>query len=267
MNYIDIWLDTVEKICPIFDPHRHESNVYSFSDLKSAEELFTLVGEYKDLEKDVAVIKIENLDCLDSALKYSRTNKVCVLNFANPVKPALGIPKSNTQEEDIIRRSDLGLYLYDIPSIKTKFPKGNQFYPIKKEHLIYSKNVLVIKNNRGEQIRPFNIDIITAVALIAPAKKIICGTEAYKRPADYEYMLFYIELIFQTAIFNNIDVLILGAFGCGAFLCPVYDTATIFKTICQKYKQYFKIITFSITDSLHTKNYDIFCDVFSDIAS
>lgn len=267
MSYIDTWLDTVEKIYSTFDPHRHDSNVYSFSDLKSAEELSESVGEHKDSEICDAIIKIENLDCLDSALKYSRTSKVCVLNFANPLKPALGVPKSNTQEEDIIRRSDLGLYLYDIPSIKTKFPKGNHLYPIKKENLIYSKNVSVIKNNKGEQIRPFNIDIITAVALIAPAKKIVCGTEAYKRPADYEYMSSCIELIFQAAILNNIDVLILGAFGCGAFLCPAHDTAIIFKTICQKYKKYFKIITFSIIDSSATKNYDIFCDIFSDIIS
>ena len=62
---------------------------------------------------------------------------------------------------------------------------------------------------------------------------------------------------------NGTEVLILGAFGCGAFCNPPAVVARAFKTIQEKYASYFETIEYAVFCGGHeTQNYDAFCEVF-----
>ena len=70
-----------------------------------------------------------------------------------------------------------------------------------------------------------------------------------------------IRRIFEIAIANGNEVLILGAFGCGAFKNPSKIVAKVFNTVMQDYLYYFDTIEYAV---YHTErevgNYEAFCE-------
>jgi uncharacterized protein (TIGR02452 family) len=69
-----------------------------------------------------------------------------------------------------------------------------------------------------------------------------------------------IRRIFEIAVANGNEVLILGAFGCGAFRNPPEIVASVFNKVMQDYLCYFEIIEYAV---FHTErevaNYEAFC--------
>ncbi len=250
---VDLWNETLNYILKSYDTEKYITKSYNFSNIKQISEL------NKNYTKQSKCLVV-NSNCLNlSNLDLSK--KIALLNFANPKNPACGVPKDNTQEEFILRNTNLSLYLYNINTLHSNNPTGNNYYPLKSGELLYSKNVKIIRDIKTFQFlnTSINIDIITGASLIGP-QIIKQGNElCYKNIADYNYMYNYIELIFQSAIDNNVDILILGAFGCGAFSCPPHQTAQIFNYFCQKYKSYFDLILFPIINDIRgIHNFNIF---------
>lgn len=65
--------------------------------------------------------------------------------------------------------------------------------------------------------------------------------------------------IISIAVKNNIDVLVLGAFGCGAFRNNPEIVARAYKEILPQFTGYFKEIRFAVYCSpKNPKNYDVF---------
>ncbi len=66
-----------------------------------------------------------------------------------------------------------------------------------------------------------------------------------------------IRTLFRVALINNHDVLLLGAFGCGAFRNNPIDIATCFKNVLLEasFKNKFSEIYFAIIDNEPTQNY------------
>ena len=65
--------------------------------------------------------------------------------------------------------------------------------------------------------------------------------------------------ILHVAAANGVDVLILGAFGCGAFENDPFAVATAFNLALPEYRHYFKRIEFAVyCRKYETKNYDAF---------
>ena len=63
----------------------------------------------------------------------------------------------------------------------------------------------------------------------------------------------------NTAALNNADVLVLGAFGCGAFANDPWAVARAYKDALEEYGQYFKYIEFAVyCRDYETENYDAF---------
>ena len=77
-----------------------------------------------------AIINIIKSDSITCAMNY---DNVVVLNFANPKIPSLNIPKSNTQEEDLLRRTSLCNSLFN--NVDNFIP--NTDYPIGQEKNTY----------------------------------------------------------------------------------------------------------------------------------
>lgn len=72
-----------------------------------------------------------------------------------------------------------------------------------------------------------------------------------------------VERIFRVAAANGAEVLVLGAFGCGAFCNPPEIVAKAFRTVQTKYESYFDAVEYAVFCGGHeTQNYDVFCNTF-----
>ena len=70
-----------------------------------------------------------------------------------------------------------------------------------------------------------------------------------------------IQRIFEVAIASGADVLILGAFGCGAFKNPPQLVAAVFAELTELYRHYFDVIEYAVFHTeRETANYEAFRD-------
>lgn len=194
-------------------------------------------------------IEVRTTTTFDEAKRNVQAGRAAVLNFANPVTPGGGVQiGAMAQEECLCRSSNLFLCLAD-ESVQEGYYHyhqnlRNQFYS---DRLIYSKAVTVFKD---DQIVPqmmaedewFTVDVITCAAPYVAKRKYLNLTALKILFKDR------IKNIFEAAKDNDVEILILGAFGCGAFKNPPKIVAEAFQEVIreQNYKRYFKKIIFAI---------------------
>ena len=125
----------------------------------------------------------------------------------------------------------MGLYL--------NFAYKAYFY---KDMLIYSPDVKVILDLEDKEIiEPWNVDIITAA---------FPNLRHIKKTIDEEILSTVyerrIETVFQVAIKEKVDCLILGAWGCGVFKNDPIIVAKAMHKIQDQYSGYFEKIIYPI---------------------
>ena len=206
---------------------------------------------------------------LEAVQKYYIPNlknrKIGVLNFAAAKHPGGGVwSGARSQEESLCRSSTLYSCLI------SDYLKDNYYsFNIEKNsefcnRIIYIPNVLVFKSDDNvfaELLYEkdwYNIDIISCAAHNQKAYKL-----DYGKLEKINYIK--IKAIIECAIENNIDNLILGAFGCGAFANPPQLISKIFKKILidEEYYKYFENVHFAIFTALNeTDNLNEFQNTF-----
>jgi hypothetical protein len=176
---------------------------------------------------------ILQMDTFDCVIKYYSMGykKIVILDFASGTNPGGSANSKNlgTQEESLCRRSNL----------KSLLEKKK--YPIPTDSYHYLPKVTITKEN------------IDCAVIASELRSIGARTT--------DYLTKRVENILQCAINNKHNLIVLGAWGLGAFLENEDEPkimAQIFYNICSKYKDKIKIV-FAI---LHKKNYDVFKNVF-----
>lgn len=198
-----------------------------------------------------AEIIVEANTTFASAKKYIFNGKVAVLNFANPHNPGGGVVNGAMAQEECLCRSS-NLYL----SLASKEAQ-EQYYNYNRKlagyyfsnRIVYSPEVIVFKTDDViPQLMPseqwFHVDVITCAAPFADRLKYV------NRKVLLEVFLNRIDKIFQVAMDNGVEVLVLGAFGCGAFGNPPEIVAEAFHKICERYKHNFHKIVFAIKSTV-----------------
>jgi len=204
------------------------------------------------------LIEVEATTTFEAAKKNINLGKVAVLNFANPHYPGGGVQNgARAQEECLCRSSNLYLcisnqnvfddyYLYNRHI-------GNKFFS---DRLIYTKNVTVFKDDSTvpkmmSEDEWFNVDVITCAA------PYIADRRYTNKAALKQLFKGRIKNIFESAIDNDVDVIILGAFGCGAFKNPPELVAKAFHEVIDEndYSSYFKKIVFAIKSTNNNDPY------------
>lgn len=199
---------------------------------------------------------IVNRDCLYTAEKFAKEGlHVCVLNMASFIRPGGGVLKgSAAQEENLFRRSNLfrSLYRYD----EGHFDLAGVNKPIKAYPLplnygaIYSPGITVFRYSEDRNYdlmeSPFKVDFITVSAIRHPHLTESGELVDWVKDATRSK----IKMMMEIPIANKVDVLILGAFGCGAYGTPPEEMAKLFKEVIseKRYKNAFDYIVFSIID-------------------
>lgn len=217
-----------------------------------------------------ADIIVEDNTTFAAAQKYQQYGRVAVLNFANPEKPGNGVEKGGiAQEQCLCRSSNLYLCLTDHSIFEDFYGYHRKlksyFYS---DRLIYTQDVTVFKDDNFFPIllheqEWFCVDIISCAAPVFNKIEIVdigILKSVYKRR---------LKNIFEAAIDNNADVIILGAFGCGSFGNPPALVARAFKEVIEEneYRHYFKKIVFAIkkTKASNCPNFVAFEETFGEM--
>ena len=187
-----------------------------------------------------------------SQVYASTDKKVCVLNFASACNPGGGVVNgASAQEEALCRCSTL------YPCLNTNEMWQHFYLPHRKyldsyynNDCVYIPKVKVFKSDTNnpqvlEENLWYDVDIITCAATNLRNVETDAHTEAFYQRLRKLFLL-RIERIFQIAIANQVDVLILGAFGCGAFCNPPHLVADVFKEMTLKYRYNFDVIEYAI---------------------
>ena len=217
-------------------------------------------------KEEHAVINICSGTTFSIVRNYLQYGRVAVLNFANPVIPGGGVGNGAMAQEECLCRSS---NLYACISASNVYEEyygyhrnlKNYFYS---DRLIYTKDVTVFKNdNIVPQIMPqeywFSVDVITCSAPFIGKRKYT------NKKVLKEIFKGRIKNIFEAAIDNEVDVLVLGAFGCGAFKNPPQVVAEAFYDVIieNEYDKRFKYIVFAIKSTNNDNPYESCPNIFA----
>ncbi len=175
--------------------------------------------------------------------------KVAVLNFANPTIPGGGVTRgARAQEESLCRSSNL------YPCLTVPASMGNYYqYHTNvqnyyfSDRVIYTNNVTVFKTDdmipvMMDREKWFQTDVITCAAPFTAKMEYV--------NQNYLFQVFKsrIKNIFEVAIENEVKILVLGAFGCGAFGNSPEMVSLAFSQVIDEndYREQFDRIIFAI---------------------
>lgn len=198
--------------------------------------------------------------------------RIAVLNFASATNPGGGVTNgSAAQEESLCRCSTL----YPCLNTKELFVKFYKMHRDRKDlrytdTCIYTPDITVIKSDtKFPEALPetewFTADVITCAA--PNLRKIpynVMNKESAKpiRVSDKELLEIHKKRgvhILNIAAANGVDIIVLGAFGCGAFRNNPSIVARAYKEILPEYLPYFKKVVFAVYCTPNDlSNYNVF---------
>lgn len=242
------------------------------SDDKS--DIFNIASAEIDKTTKITVTKNRTME---AARKYvEQGKKTAVLNFASATTPGGGVTRgSSAQEECLCRVSTL------YPCLTTK-DMWEKFYAphrsgssnaLYNDDIIYSKDIVVFKDDDYDFISKdnwFKVDVITCAAPNLREKpgnsfNAEASNEKISISDDELYKLHYsrAKAILSSAAKNNAEVLILGAFGCGAFRNNPKVVAKVYKDVLGEFQGVFEIIEFAVYCTYDDVNYRVFAEAFN----
>ena len=203
-------------------------------------------------------IILEESTTSEAIYKYGeecRGDKITALNFASYKNPGgMFLNGSSAQEESLCHESNLYNILKRLE---------DRFYVPNRRRLnnsLYNSNLIYTPSVYFESV---NLDEVYCDIITCAAPNRTAARRWKKIPDDIinEHMEDRIDHVLFAALDNRVDVLILGAFGCGVFGNEPKVVAKIFKKFLETdYKGVFKKVVFAIPAG---KNYDKFKEVFS----
>ncbi len=278
MNNIEVFNDTHQRI-------KNNIQLRALTE-KAAAHTFVIDEGFRSAKTpsfaNPSVTFQENLTLIAAKKFVDAGKKTAVLNFANPVEPGGGVLRgAKAQEEYLCRASNLyscligenadAYYRYHI-SLLSKNQFRSMFLATDK--IIYSSAVTIIKEDCGyipdDTCSPtqeytddwYSVDVITCAA---PYFR----NSEYMLPNGDLYHIFCTRIrnILESAIENDVEALVLGAFGCGAFNNPPSVVAQAFKDVLleERYLNAFSDVTFAVKRSgWFSENIEAFEMAFND---
>lgn len=191
-------------------------------------------------ERDVPMqVEFSDGGTVSTAYKYAAEGfHVAMLNFADALVPGgLVLAGEVTQEENICRCTNL---YESLTSEKAKiyYNQNNRYGGSRYTNaLIYSPGVVIFKDDITYDMLPeqFAADVITSPAPLGGNTLMMQDLIATR-----------MEGIVKSAIAHGCEVLILGAWGCGAFGQDAVVIARLFANVLNKYRYYFDRVQFAI---------------------
>ncbi len=233
---IDIFNDTIEYSRK--QGFESESRTYRMGDFNST------------VDMSRTNIEVVNTDTVSAAQKYSALGRTALLNMASYKRPGGGVRSgAQAQEECLFRCSNLG------DAIPT------DSYPLDLDDGIYTRDAHFFKDFYYGYIEPFKVDVITVAAINLREQEI---DPDYYEETVTDKMRFMLSM----AKLNNVENVILGAWGCGVFKNDPTEIAEMFADVIEThFKDSFTNIIFAVIndDNSVDNNYTIFEKTFSGV--
>lgn len=262
-------IDKREKNAEIFrnTEQLYKSDKALISSIKAskARQKFTAEGEIVNIPENSSSentkVTVSEKRSLEASEYYARQGKkVCVLNFASATNPGGGVTRgSSAQEESICRCTTLYPCLNSSEMWGLFYsPHRTASNPLYNNDCIYTPDITVFKSDISfPELLPrekwWTVDIITCAAPnLRPKPSNAMNPHAGTSPANItgakleKLLSARIKRIFEIAAANGNDVLILGAFGCGAFMNPPEIVARVFHSVMRNYIGYFDAIEYAV---------------------
>ena len=253
------------------------------ADLKTSASGQKLILETDALEKpnlniydEPAKVIVSKKRTFEAAKAY-RDNKVAVHNFASASNPGGGVVRGSTAQEECLCRCSTLYPCLNNDKMRQLFynPHRKAENPLYNDDCIYTPDITVFKTDTSvpEKLAEkdwYQVDVLTCAAPNLRRKPSnSMNPHAGKTAAKirnsnlYDLLVKRITRIFQVAIANGTEILVLGAFGCGAFCNPPMIVARAFRNVQEKYSGYFDTIEYAVfCKKNETENYDAFCREF-----
>ena len=222
-------------------------------------------------EKPAEVI-VSKKRTLEAAKVFSG-KKVCVLNFASATNPGGGVTRGSTAQEECICRCSTLYPLINEKKMWDMFygPHRKLNNPLYNDDCIYTPNVTVFKSDTAspsllKEREWYDVNVITCAAPnLRKRPSNMMNPHAGSAPVkitDKELKELHIKRgrkILQIAAAQGNEVVILGAFGCGAFENSPMVVAESYKELVEEFRYQFETIEFAVYCPPNKPlNYDVF---------
>lgn len=209
-----------------------------------------------------------------AAMRLAKVNpgkKIAVMNFANAFHAGGGVTRgASAQEECLCRCSTLYPLLYR-RSLRDSYYKHHHDLNTARasDSLIYTEGVVICKTDdnhpkRMTQEEWVKVDVITIAAPDLRSKSnmyaAIVGNGTYMNNAElFGYHVKRAMHMLTVAASKGADILVLGAFGCGAFQNDPAVVAKAYKIALEEFPKVFDKVEFAVYCSpKDQRNYDEF---------
>jgi len=217
-------------------------------------------------QTEISVVQNDSLACARQFVQAGENN-VCVLNMASRSNPGGGVyVGAGAQEEYLFRCSNYYRSLYQYVDFAHLYglPRANESYPLERHFGgVFSPGVTVFRDLEVKGYKyldgPWKVNLVAVPAISHP--DVVDGriVDALLYPVKKK-----MRTIFRIAIENGQNVLVLGAWGCGAFANPPHHIAELFKETLgeEEFEGCFKEVVFAIKGGPKGGNFAPFMEVF-----
>lgn len=254
---VSIFNDT-ERLCKTNERLKESLN-------KSREKQYFLLEEAelqvsdRQIYKKPCWVTVSKKRTLEAASAY-KGEKVAVLNFASATNPGGGVTRGSSAQEECICRVT-GLYFCLNARDNWEYfyePHRYTHNPLHNDDIIYTPDVTVFKTDTAApKLMPesdwYNVNIITCAApnlREKPANTYNSGDgNKAAKITDKELLEIHekrLRRILDVAVTEGNEIVILGAFGCGAFENKPSVVATAAKHVIEEYRHAFVGIEFAV---------------------
>lgn len=266
------WYEEDLKLAEAVKRSIAQTKVYMEDDAPALWETLKNMGQNTTGAGAVTVSKNKTFEAALKLRQQFPDFKIAVHNFASATNPGGGVTRgSRAQEECLCRCSTL------YPALNTKALWG-QFYQFHRNRhdvrytdaCIYTPGVLIIKTDteapeRMPETQWCSVDVLTCAApnlRAIPNNAMNPGTGAPVKVSDRELLELHKKRarhMLAAAAVNGAKVLVLGAFGCGAFQNKPEVVARAYRETIDEFAPYFERIEFAVYCSpRESKNYEVF---------
>lgn len=219
----------------------------------------TVVGADRNRYENAAKVVISKKRSYEAAKEY-KDMRVAVHNFASASNPGGGVVRGSGAQEECLCRCSTLYFDLDVKEMWDGFynPHRAAADPIHNDDLIYTPDVIVFKTDTSNpKLMPENewykVDVVTCAApnLKANPTNIFNPGDGNKQVIvkDNELLAIHekrLRRILDVAANNGAEVIILGAFGCGAFKNKPEVVALAAKNVIKDYLHAFKVIEYAV---------------------
>lgn len=215
---------------------------------------------------DISVSRFRSFEAACNLHNEFAEQKIGVHNFASAVHAGGGVRKGcHAQEEDLCHCSTL------FPVLDTGYLYKNYYaYNLSlcnyanSDAVIYTPDILIIKTDthfpkRLDKDKWVKVDVLTCAA--PDLRSLTISDDALLK-----IHMQRARKMLLVAAANKIDILVLGAFGCGAFMNDPEIVAKAYKQVLPEFDGFFSRIEFAIFCSDYdTTNYTVFNSIINEL--